>query len=143
MSKIAAWLARLGLDKYINAFLANEVAFDTLSDEYLRELGPPVGPRRTVLAAIAALVDDTRSPASPVSEGRNPRRGATQGALLAMMDGGDSAFARDGRRDRAAAYPVAMPCLLSRDLEGDAGYRINDRTLTFVLCSRRPNSRRS
>ena len=58
MSDIASWLARLGLDKYIEAFAANEVDFDALrhlSEDDLSELGLPLGPRRKVLAAIAAL----------------------------------------------------------------------------------------
>ena len=65
MPDIASWLARLGLDKYIEAFTANEVDFDALrhlTEDDLRELGLPVGPRRKVLAAIAALDDDTRRP---------------------------------------------------------------------------------
>lgn len=69
MSDIAAWLARLGLDKYIDAFTANEVDSDALrhlSDDDLRELGLPLGPRRKVLAAIGALADNTMSPASSV-----------------------------------------------------------------------------
>ncbi|SJM30521.1 adenylate/guanylate cyclase domain-containing protein [Mesorhizobium delmotii] len=70
MPDIASWLTRLGLDKYIEAFTANEVDFDALrhlTENDLRELGLPVGPRRKVLAAIAALDDDTMSPASSVS----------------------------------------------------------------------------
>lgn len=70
MPDIASWLARLGLDKYIEAFTANEVDFDALrhlTEDDLRELGLPVGPRRKVLAAISALDDDTMSPASSVS----------------------------------------------------------------------------
>lgn len=58
MPYIASWLARLGLDKYTEAFTANEVDIDALrhlSEEDLRELGLPLGPRRRVLAAIAAL----------------------------------------------------------------------------------------
>ena len=65
MPDIASWLARLGLDKYIEAFTANEVDFDALrhlTEDDLRELGLPVGPRRKVLAAIAALDDDITSP---------------------------------------------------------------------------------
>jgi class 3 adenylate cyclase/predicted ATPase len=70
MPDIATWLTRLGLDKYIEAFTANEVDFDALrhlTEDDLRELGLPVGPRRKILAAIAALDDDTISPVSSVS----------------------------------------------------------------------------
>ncbi|MGX1262159.1 AAA family ATPase [Sinorhizobium fredii] len=68
MSDIAAWLARLGLDKYTEAFTANEVDFNALrhlSEEDLSALGLPLGPRRKVLAAIAAL--DTMPPGNSVS----------------------------------------------------------------------------
>ena len=56
MSQIAAWLARLGLSKYAEAFAAHEVDFEALrhlSDDDLKELGLPLGPRRKVLAALA------------------------------------------------------------------------------------------
>ena len=60
MHDTASWLAGLGLDKYIDAFAANEIDFDALrhlTDDDLRELGLPIGPRRKILAAIAALND--------------------------------------------------------------------------------------
>ncbi|TMJ37233.1 MAG: hypothetical protein E6G89_14755 [Alphaproteobacteria bacterium] len=44
MSQIAAWLARLGLSKYAEAFAAHEVDFEVLrhlSDDDLKELGLP------------------------------------------------------------------------------------------------------
>ena len=72
MPDIASWLARLGLDKYTEVFTANEVDLDALrhlSEDDLKELGLPIGPRRKVLAAIAALDDDIharhRVPAGP------------------------------------------------------------------------------
>ena len=55
MPEVASWLARLGLDKYIEAFTANEVDFDALRhlrEDDLKELGLPIGPRRKILAAI-------------------------------------------------------------------------------------------
>ena len=64
MPDVASWLARLGLDKYIEAFTANEVDFDSLrhlSEDDLKELGLPIGPRRKVLAAIAELDDEAKS----------------------------------------------------------------------------------
>ncbi|MBD9509127.1 AAA family ATPase [Ensifer sp. ENS10] len=88
MSDIAAWLARLGLDKYIDAFTANEVDSDALrhlSDDDLRELGLPIGPRRKVLAAIAAMVDDTMSPASSVSAPAPPGHEAERRQLTVMF----------------------------------------------------------
>ena len=42
MPDIASWLTRLGLDKYIESFTANEIDFDALrhlSEDDLKELG--------------------------------------------------------------------------------------------------------
>jgi hypothetical protein len=47
LTDIATWLATLGLEKYSDAFIANEVDLATLShltDQDLRELGLPLGP---------------------------------------------------------------------------------------------------
>ncbi|MDP9812700.1 class 3 adenylate cyclase/tetratricopeptide (TPR) repeat protein [Rhizobium tibeticum] len=75
MSDIASWLSRLGLAKYTEAFTANEVDFDALrhlSDEDLKDLGLPVGPRRKILAAIATLVHDTSPTSFPSSPALAP-----------------------------------------------------------------------
>jgi class 3 adenylate cyclase len=55
---VAGWLENLGLGKYREAFLANDVdlrALRYLTDADLRELGVSLGHRRIMLAAIAAL----------------------------------------------------------------------------------------
>jgi class 3 adenylate cyclase len=60
MSQIAAWHARLGLSKYAKAFAAHGVDFEVLrhlSEEDLKELGLPLGPRRKVLAALAEAAE--------------------------------------------------------------------------------------
>ncbi|NRP74694.1 Adenylate cyclase 2 [Ensifer psoraleae] len=87
MSDIASWLSRLGLAKYTEAFSANDVDFDALrhlSEDDLKELGLPVGPRRKILAAIAALVDESipsmvsgSAPPLPLSEREAERRQLT------------------------------------------------------------------
>lgn len=58
MSDIANWLAGLGLAKYAQTFVDNEVDLEVLghlSEADLQSLGLPLGPRKKVLAAIAAL----------------------------------------------------------------------------------------
>ena len=58
MSDIKLWLSGLGLEKYAPAFLEHEIGFDTvgrLTEDDLKELGFPIGPRRKFLAAAAAL----------------------------------------------------------------------------------------
>lgn len=54
MSGIAEWLAAHGLERYAPAFDAAEIDVATLpllTDEDLREIGLPLGPRRQILAA--------------------------------------------------------------------------------------------
>jgi predicted ATPase/class 3 adenylate cyclase len=63
---IAQWLAELGLEKYESAFADAEVDFADLrhlTDEDLKEVGLPVGPRRRVRKAITALYGSPDSPA--------------------------------------------------------------------------------
>src|SRR6516162_3506399 len=58
---IAAWLRGLGLEQYEPAFHANEIderVLPSLTSEDLREMGVvPIGHRRRLLDAIAALID--------------------------------------------------------------------------------------
>jgi class 3 adenylate cyclase/predicted ATPase len=64
MPDIASWLNRLGLGKYIETFIANEIDRDALrylNERDLKELGLPLGPRRKILGAIAAEADDTKT----------------------------------------------------------------------------------
>ena len=65
MLDIGSWLARLGLAKYADVFAQNEIDLDTLrhlSDDDLKELGLPIGPRRKVMAAVIALNTQVREP---------------------------------------------------------------------------------
>ena len=55
---IAAWLRSLGLERYEPVFRDNEIdaaVLPELTDEHLKELGLPLGPRLKLLKAIAAL----------------------------------------------------------------------------------------
>ena len=59
---IAAWLRGLGLERYAQAFEDAEVTLEVLpelTEADLRELGLPLGPRKTVLKAIQALALST------------------------------------------------------------------------------------
>ena len=65
MSDIKTWLRELGLEKYVSAFVEAEITSSNLADlteEDLKELGLPLGPRRTFSTAIKRLSDnpDTR-----------------------------------------------------------------------------------
>ena len=53
---ITTWLKDLGLERYSELFVKNEIDFDVLPEltsEDLKELGLPLGPRRKVLSAAA------------------------------------------------------------------------------------------
>jgi len=55
---VGVWLTELGLEKYAEAFAANEIDFDALpyvTEKDLREIGIALGARRKLLAAIARL----------------------------------------------------------------------------------------
>ncbi len=59
---IASWLEELGLGKYANMFAENEITVDALphlTQDDLKELGLPMGPRKIIAAAIADLAAPT------------------------------------------------------------------------------------
>ena len=59
---IRQWLEELGLGKYAGTFVEHEVDLEVLpelSDADLKDLGIPLGPRKKLLKAIAALGDGT------------------------------------------------------------------------------------
>src|SRR5215471_20904278 len=66
---IAAWLRGLGLEQYEPAFRVNEIdetVLPSLTSEDLREIGVvPIGHRRRLLDAIAALGAETPVASSP------------------------------------------------------------------------------
>ncbi|MGY3361257.1 class 3 adenylate cyclase [Bradyrhizobium sp. GM0.4] len=68
---IAEWLRSLGLERYTRAFQEAEVTPDVLQDlteADLRELGLPLGPRKTVLKAIQARMSSIASVATDAGE---------------------------------------------------------------------------
>ena len=65
MQQIEVWLTELGLEKYVSAFAEAEIEFVDLvhiTDEDLKEVGLPVGPRRRVNEAIKRLTAGGDSP---------------------------------------------------------------------------------
>jgi class 3 adenylate cyclase len=56
MQPIAEWLQRLGLGQYAQTFTENEIDVSVLphlTDQDLKDIGIPLGPRRKILAAVA------------------------------------------------------------------------------------------
>ena len=62
MSGVGAWLGWIGLAAYLELFEQQRIELDIipqLTDSDLKELGIPLGDRKRLLAAIAALADTT------------------------------------------------------------------------------------
>ena len=62
---IAAWLSELGLERYAQVFRDSEIEPEVLAeltDEDFKELGIPLGPRRKLAKAIAALTPEAARP---------------------------------------------------------------------------------
>ena len=58
MNEVRQWLTILGLERFADAFEREEVVFDhlpELTDTDLKDLGLPLGPRKTVLKAAAEV----------------------------------------------------------------------------------------
>ncbi len=67
---IEQWLEALDLIKYRDAFAANEIALGDLSElteDDLKDMGLPIGPRRRALKAIAELDGQRHTPPGAAS----------------------------------------------------------------------------
>src|SRR5215510_2921514 len=72
MTDVVAWLRRLGLEKYADALTANEIdlrALPELTEDDLKELGLPIGPRRIVMKALVTLRSRSEGALEPVAGG--------------------------------------------------------------------------
>src|ERR1700722_15508561 len=70
MQQIADWLQKLGLGQYAQRFAENEIDVSVLphlTDQDLKDIGVPLGPRRKILAAITAEAGTTTRRLSPPS----------------------------------------------------------------------------
>jgi class 3 adenylate cyclase len=64
MQQIADWLQKLGLGQYAQRFAENEIDVSVLphlTDQDLKDIGVPLGPRRKILAAITAEAGTTNA----------------------------------------------------------------------------------
>jgi class 3 adenylate cyclase/tetratricopeptide (TPR) repeat protein/ABC-type transport system involved in cytochrome c biogenesis ATPase subunit len=72
LQDIQSWLTALGLEKYLSAFVDAEVDFSdlaALTEDDLKEIGLPVGPRRRASDAIKAMGDSGASvPVQPAND---------------------------------------------------------------------------
>lgn len=72
MSDVRQWLQDCGLEQYAELFEREQLDLEALreiSEENLKELGLPLGPRIKLLAAIRALRDTETAPKAPAAHG--------------------------------------------------------------------------
>jgi class 3 adenylate cyclase len=70
MQQIADWLQKLGLGQYAQRFAENEIDVSVLphlTDQDLKDIGVPLGPRRKILAAITAKTGTTNATPEPAA----------------------------------------------------------------------------
>jgi hypothetical protein len=70
MQQIEDWLQRLGLGQYAERFAENEIDVSVLphlTDQDLKDIGVPLGPRRKILAAITAETGTTNATPEPAA----------------------------------------------------------------------------
>jgi SAM domain (Sterile alpha motif)/SPOR domain len=105
---IGGWLRSLGLEQYEAAFHANAVGADVLrdlTDQDLQKLGVPLGHRRKLLRAIAAL-DGALAPASAPRSTPLP---IPPEAILAAAAAGASPERQQGKDHSVSPSPQPSP----------------------------------
>ena len=93
VSDVVNWLRDLGLERYAQAFLDAEITRDVLpelTEEDLRELGLPLGPRKLVLKAVQALAGPSTPPppsqvAPPAPEKESAPEASAERRQLTVM----------------------------------------------------------
>jgi SAM domain (Sterile alpha motif) len=114
---VAAWLRDLGLKRYEPTFRENEIDWDVLpelTESDLEKLGLPLGPRKKLLKAIAALPTETRAvgtdpmPSSETTTREAERRQLT--VLFCDLVGSTELSARLDPEDlRRSSAGIRMP----------------------------------
>jgi class 3 adenylate cyclase/predicted ATPase len=136
---IAAWLRGLGLEQYEPAFRANEIderVLPSLTSEDLREIGVvPIGPRRRLLNAIAALSSPLPNPPTQAGEGwvgaRAERRQLT--VMFCDLVGSTALSARldpEDYREVIAAYHGAVAKIIA-EADGFVSRYMGDGVLVY------------
>ncbi|WP_026614349.1 SAM domain-containing protein [Ensifer aridi] len=128
MVSITAWLLRLGLGQYEQAFRNNDIdasLLPTLTDDDLRELGVvSLGHRKQILAATAEL--DRSANAPPMVASAIPQAERRQLTVLFVDLVGSTALLRRGAEDISEAAPLVAPLL---GIETGSRYLPSDLTL--------------
>jgi class 3 adenylate cyclase/predicted ATPase len=116
---IQAWLRELGLERYAQVFQDNEIEPEILAeltDEDFKELGIPLGPRRKLAKAIAALSTEPATPSdhpAVVASAATPFPQAERRQLTVMfvdLVGSTALAARLDPEDMAQAIRAYQSC---------------------------------
>ena len=86
--RVVGWLETLGVGKYASVFAENEITFEVLprlTDADLKELGLPLGPRRVLSDALAALASSTAADDVPEAATSATGRSAAERRQLTVM----------------------------------------------------------
>ncbi len=128
---IDEWLAQLGLDKYAGAFAENEIDLEVLpelTNEDLKELGVPLGPRKKLSKAIAAL-----SGAAKTDAGGAGGTGVDTSTAQRSSDSQDQTAAPGERRQVTVLFcDLAGFTKLSRELDPEVIHDVLNRYFGIV-----------
>jgi class 3 adenylate cyclase len=88
MQEIADWLKKLGLGQYSQIFAQNEIDVSVLphlTDQDLKEIGVPLGPRRKILAAISKNADAAHVIPEPAARAEQKPQGTVERRQVTVM----------------------------------------------------------
>ena len=88
MQQIADWLEKLGLGQYAQTFAENEIDVSVLphlTDQDLKDMGVPLGPRRKILAAISKNADAAQVTPEPTARAEQKRQDTAERRQVTVM----------------------------------------------------------
>jgi class 3 adenylate cyclase/predicted ATPase len=88
MQQIADWLEKLGLGQYAQTFAENEIDVSVLphlTDQDLKDMGVPLGPRRKILAAISKNADAAQVTPEPAARAEQKRQDTAERRQVTVM----------------------------------------------------------
>src|SRR5208283_6100601 len=88
MQQIADWLDKLGLGQNAQRFAENEIDVSVLphlTDQDLKDMGVPLGPRRKILAAISKNADAAHVTPEPAARAEQKRQDTAERRQVTVM----------------------------------------------------------
>ena len=88
MQQISDWLEKLGLGQYARTFAENEIDVSVLphlTDQDLKDMGVPLGPRRKILAAISKNADAAQVTPEPAARAEQKRQDTAERRQVTVM----------------------------------------------------------